>query len=493
MELKLKRIAIVAHPSLDSLEVEKWLNENGMSTPLPSRREGLTIDQVQNSLLKNLNAVSIDKAQVEGELSQIKPSNVWQGLALDFLLGNIEQSSTWGWSASNTLQLLEMWTEIDDQTYFLFLYQSPQSVLGFSAQDGTYVSHDEKLNNWAVYYDEVLKFYNKHAERSCLVDHDVFLQLKENSDVKKKILDFCSLKEKMQGDKNILKETGRGASETNDYTQAVKGLASSDVALYIGEKILSKHPAQEVYEELIVNSLVFKADNEVIGVEQAWDSLGTELNKLLNVIKKKEIESQDIREDKEKYAHKCCKLEKENELLRQRLENIDSVTNNRGGVGKEGGNARDYNDIIEENTLLKIQIDLMQNIIENTSNGSLSNAGAHETQPLLYGAGDRIKRQLTYRLGAVVVEANKVSDYFLLPYKLKKEHNNYKKDMAKRGKEKLPPISAYADAHKADHVKQHLSYKLGVIIMNNGSSLYGMLKIPFLMYAEAKRFKEKKA
>ena len=90
------------------------------------------------------------------------------------------------------------------------------------------------------------------------------------------------------------------------------------------------------------------------------------------------------------------------------------------------------------------------------------------------------------------MKSNSLSDFIFLPFRLKKEHKNYKKDIANRGKQKLPPIGTYADAHKAEQVKQHLSYKLGTIIMNNGSTPFGILKIPFLMYGEAKKFKARK-
>ncbi|MCG7591989.1 MULTISPECIES: hypothetical protein [unclassified Halomonas] len=488
----MKRIAIVAHPSLDSLEVEKWLNENGMSTPLPSRREGLTIDQVQNSLLKNLNAVSIDKAQVEGELSQIKPSNVWQGLALDFLLGNIEQSSTWGWSASNTLQLLEMWAEIDDQTYFLFLYQSPQSVLDFNSRNENHLSHEEKLNNWSVYYDEVLKFYNKHTERSCLIDRDAFMLLKENSEVKNKILGFCSLSYIAKNEKNAVYESVSSVSDLEGYAKQSESLKSSGVVSYLGDKILSNHPAQSIYEELIVNSLVFKSDMGEISAEQAWDSLGEELNRLFDKIKMLEKESQDALIGKEKYADKFSQVARENEQLKQRLENSSSSVSNQSGFDKNSCNTQGYKDVLEENTLLKIQLELIQNAIADPNVGAPSETNENNTQQLMYGAGDRVKRQLTYRLGSVVVKSNSLSDFIFLPFRLKKEHKNYKKDIANRGKQKLPPIGTYADAHKAEQVKQHLSYKLGTIIMNNGSTPFGILKIPFLMYGEAKKFKARK-
>lgn len=127
--------------------------------------------------------------------------------------------------------------------------------------------------------------------------------------------------------------------------------------------------------------------------------------------------------------------------------------------------------------------------------------GAAVAQPSLsrpreaphYGADERIKRQLTYRLGAVVVRSNSLKEYLMLPLALKREHKAYLQDKQARQGENLTPVERYADAYKAEQVKQHLSYRLGRIIMANGGSPIGWIKLPFALASEARAFRKERA
>ena len=91
-----------------------------------------------------------------------------------------------------------------------------------------------------------------------------------------------------------------------------------------------------------------------------------------------------------------------------------------------------------------------------------------------------------------MVNSHSLKDFICLPLALKREYAAYQKDIKARKNEKLPPISQYADAHKAEQVKRHLSYRLGQVIMDNAGSPLGWLKLPMALSQETKAFRKER-
>ncbi|HFP7338611.1 TPA: hypothetical protein ACHKO7_001721, partial [Campylobacter jejuni] len=85
------------------------------------------------------------------------------------------------------------------------------------------------------------------------------------------------------------------------------------------------------------------------------------------------------------------------------------------------------------------------------------------------GAANRVKNQLAYRLGRIMVLNSKnFFDFIKTPIKLlyevflyKKEQKEYKIKIMKNPELKLPPLSEYLDYNEVDNIKRHLSYRLG--------------------------------
>jgi hypothetical protein len=112
-------------------------------------------------------------------------------------------------------------------------------------------------------------------------------------------------------------------------------------------------------------------------------------------------------------------------------------------------------------------------------------------KPLYNGAADRIKNQLSYRLGAIMVKrSKKIIGWLGMPVALAKEVRVYRKDQASRSGKKLPPIATYSDAQEAEKVKSHLSYRLGSIMVQYATSPAGWIKMPFLLHREVGMFKK---
>ncbi|XAK36379.1 glycosyltransferase family 2 protein [Campylobacter coli] len=125
---------------------------------------------------------------------------------------------------------------------------------------------------------------------------------------------------------------------------------------------------------------------------------------------------------------------------------------------------------------------------------------AHNNQILL-GATDHIKNQLTYKLGNQIVKSTSLASMFLLPYKLLLITINHKiekkilKIMSKKDpKYKSPSLNSYTDHMNALEVKNHLSYKIGQVLIRDCKKWYkgGIIKLPFSMYKVYKDHKRKK-
>ena len=155
----------------------------------------------------------------------------------------------------------------------------------------------------------------------------------------------------------------------------------------------------------------------------------------------------------------------------------------------------------EENDLLLKQLHIVQEELERyyLEKHKLKAGGVvHQAKPAaktnaiyLYGAADRIKRQLSYRLGAVMIEKSRTfGGWVSMPFALRKETKRFRQEQAACKGEKLPPISSYRDAYEAECVKQHLSYRLGSTLIEHAKSFTGWLSMPAALYAQVKQFRK---
>ncbi|MGV2899412.1 hypothetical protein ACNPPY_26910 [Achromobacter sp. AGC78] len=114
--------------------------------------------------------------------------------------------------------------------------------------------------------------------------------------------------------------------------------------------------------------------------------------------------------------------------------------------------------------------------------------------PPLYGAADRIKQQLTYRLGATILDSSKsLSGWVCMPAALIQTTRNFKRARRASANVKLPPISQYRDAQEAEKVKQHLSYRLGKALLQNIGSPIGWFRLPAAMRRSVREFEASRA
>lgn len=108
--------------------------------------------------------------------------------------------------------------------------------------------------------------------------------------------------------------------------------------------------------------------------------------------------------------------------------------------------------------------------------------------PVYYGAAERIKNDLPYRLGSKMIKATKPKDLMFLPLTLAKEY----RDFQKFGKSQvnLPDLQEYQDRANAEKVREHLSYQLGSMLLESSKSPKATLILPLNMGKRIIEFKK---
>jgi hypothetical protein len=136
--------------------------------------------------------------------------------------------------------------------------------------------------------------------------------------------------------------------------------------------------------------------------------------------------------------------------------------------------------------LLVNQIAQLQDELERRAQENIKTIrSVSQTAPLRRGAAERVKQDLPYRLGSLVVQHGATIS---LPWRVARETREFwRKQSIGEG---LPPLNEFSDSHEAERVKQHLSYRLGLILVERGNRPLAWLGLPFALLKEAKKFKK---
>lgn len=431
-------IIIAGHPQSGYQEVEHLLNFSGMKAAMPSRREGLLPVDIGVALCKAYNLPSISEVASESDIPQIDVAPVWHVMALDLLLGNIEQK-LWGWADPQSIYLLDYWKTLDPKFIFVLVYDEPHRALFESALEDvdplTPDSLQHCLDSWTAYNGALVRFYMRNQDRCLLVnvkqllgDADGFLK-KLNS-----LLDEIQLE--------------------LDLSQiGVPVSANDDIDAYLIDRVIAEHPeSQQCFEELqsLANEPIEITANQSAHPSDAWLTL--------------------IRQRRQTRQH-----------LQQQNNELDTLRSQLSLVKKNSDRGRELKELSQENEQLLAQLHQVQEELERyyLENQKLRKK---RDESDYYGAADRIKQQLSYRLGAVMIKHSKnVTGWVAMPGALLKERRAFHLDKAETPQKKLPPVHKYRDAHEAEKVKKHLSYRLGSVLVQQGANPIGWMKMPFAL------------
>jgi hypothetical protein len=240
----MKIVLTCGHPISGYEMVHRVLIDSGLEDARPSRREGFLPNEIQNKLCLAHDIPAIGVVAIQ----QIHPGKVWENLAVDLFVSNLEQEH-WGWADPNTVYLLDFWHEFDPQTRFVFTYNSPANALARLGDVPEGEINDavrNLLGSWHVFNDALLRYYNRHRDRCLLISVDAV----ERLDGQEKLLP-------------LLRDQ-RGLSLKTQVVQAVPTQAPRSAILgLVASQILEEMPEiQALYEELESSADIYSGESE---------------------------------------------------------------------------------------------------------------------------------------------------------------------------------------------------------------------------------------
>ena len=255
----MNKIIVVGHPQSGFEGVEKLLLDCGMAGAKPSRREGFLPAQISETLVKVHGAVPVQHVSDADQLTQIEVAPVWQGLALDLMLANMEQS-LWGWADAQAVYLLDYWKSQDPQTVFVLVFDQPQSVFTRQALEHADTSPQEqeaRINGWIAYNSALLSFHLRNPERSLLV-HAAQVKASAQSYLQQLSLHVdTQLRLPIEEAQSLADHDSQDLG--NDLMQVSAGpvgkqkqaLDCNPLAQWLAQQLLEEYPqATELYEQL---------------------------------------------------------------------------------------------------------------------------------------------------------------------------------------------------------------------------------------------------
>ncbi len=457
----MQTLLIVGHPSSGCQLIEDTLFSYGMSEANLSSTYLLSPKEICTKLLKTKDILF----QNSTDFHQIESGAIWNELALDLLLGNIEQSF-WGWSDYQSIYFLDYWRLNEPKIKFILVYSPPEEmVVAFKNKKVTAESLQAEIKQWENYNKEIVRFYLSNVE-SCLLVH--------SDKVRKDTIQFIELVSVFL-DRSFTKVESKGV-----LTKSVK-LNNIDLAFAqnLIEPLLS---AQDSYEELqsISNMPVNRSTRSEGSNIDAWNNIQTYQEKFMDLQEENKLIMSQLHEAQEEIEQHYLEEKKRKDIL----------SNNSQQTFKE---------VEQENELLLLQLHQVQEELEHyyllnqklESGKSLINTSLG-TKKIYYGAADRIKGQLSYRLGACMIEQSRsIRGWVGMPLAFWSAVNQFNSEKVER--DKLPPTARYQDVFEAESVKKHLSYRLGSTMLSHLNSPIGWVKLPFSLRKEIVDFQRERS
>ncbi|MDO5650833.1 MAG: hypothetical protein Q4G13_01690 [Moraxella sp.] len=493
----------VGHISSEISKIANWLQSCGVAPALPSSTQKLSATE----LSKNI-ATVIAKKGVNNRLVDM--------MATDLLFANLAQD-TWGWQTSEAdWQALNYWANFDDEFRFVLVFDEPNRLFYHIDPDVSEAKLSERLLEWVSYHRQMLAFANAHPNKCLLIEGKAAL----HND--KALTDSLQAVLSVGIDNEMVLYQDGQAEESSPNILA---------RLLVGE-ILRKHPqATRVFKELVALANVknnptsnttkklnlgelLVAVNEMQALHHAHQD---SVNELLYLKKELANAQQQLAEqtlnNQKLLSHntKVREAEQENKALLKQLhstqESLEQQFNQNQSLQTEieqsqqkideilkqkVNNDKQESALQEDNALLLNQLHAVQEELERYHNENKAlKKEQYKPAPVYYGAAQRVKQDLPYRLGTKMVQAKSAKAVATLPLALAAEYRSFQQEKDKQ--KDLPSIDSYADSYEAERVKKHLSYKLGKVLVDGVSHPKKILGLPNEVIKEVLKFGDKKA
>lgn len=262
------------------------------------------------------------------------------------------------------------------------------------------------------------------------------------------------------------------------HTQLIENQKISDELI---QKLKSTEHAQQKLEE--IKKQIAEKDKQIANAQAQVSENQKKTNELTKKLQDNVQLNQQLMEAKKQIAQKDKQIADEKSIIQtlntQLAQNKTAQTDT----------------VQRENELLitqlhKVQEELEKYYLENQQLKKNTSINEHTepTMSVYYGAVDRVKTDLPYRLGATMVSHSKsVKDLAVLPLALAKEYRTFQRD---KPVDELPPLEAYQDASEAEKVKKHLSYRLGKTLVDGIKSPNKTFKLPIKLVEELIDFRK---
>ncbi|ASQ89787.1 hypothetical protein CHL67_01595 [Prosthecochloris sp. GSB1] len=366
----MNKILIVGHQNSGYRDVEHILLDCGMKPARKSKNQGLSTIEIGLTLRRAHGCGELDGHR---DIQQIDAGPVWNGLALDLLMNNIDQKF-WGWSDPDAIYLLDYWKSLDPKMAFLLVYDEPHRVLREIGCDEarfcTRETVEARLESWSIYNRALLAFYLRNQSRSMLVNAR---QVRQNADAYlKQLQSYLDDHVRLSGPvfsngafKSIFSQKGSGGT-IGQEGHALSATALSFSALadgFLVESILSEYPEyQQCYEELQASATIPQEVVDTSGAKafEAWliqMKRYSETGRAIAILTEK-------------------KQRVENELIELQVErkNLNAELSNSNNIKKE---------LTEENGVLLVQLHQVQEELELYRFESRENQRLGEEKALL--------------------------------------------------------------------------------------------------------------
>jgi hypothetical protein len=498
--MSMNKIILLGHPTSGLHQVESLLLASGMQAALPSKRDDLLPSEVVDTLCQAHQCPSVDNVMTEDEFIPVQAGPMWHGLALDLVMGNLQQA-LWGWADARNVFWLDYWATLDPHATFVMVYDHPISALQAAA--GQLVGRDidmeipRLLENWQAYNGAMLRFYSRHAGRCLLINarhaHKQLLnyvgQLGERlhgatphlltHNPQSALAEALLLVLPAEFDKQALHwAITQGQGNPDTLRQWLSG--DNPLERHLLQKVLEDYPAAEqIYQELEAAATVQQSQPASASVNHgdAWMAL-VEQRQTMAALTVNLYEQFLEQKQLQLGLNERISIEnKRAEIFRKELaEAVGRVQN----LEKENEETK-----IKLNKTLE---DREKKLIENQDLSKAKNEALAKVQAFQ----QQLKQSKKPTLDAPKIkELEEENDLILSQlHQVQEELERYyleNQDLKKKLPQ--PQTKPYGAAQR---IQKRLSYRLGSVMIANSRSLRGWLGMPFALAGQVRSYRKEK-
>ncbi|MDQ2138287.1 hypothetical protein RBI14_08925 [Alcaligenaceae bacterium B3P038] len=519
------KLLIVGHPSSRCDDIEALLNDCGMASPSLSKNEKLTPVQINEIILKASRATWSEGDGQPDSLAQLTPSDIWQGLVLDLMLGNVK-NSFWGWSDPNSLSLLDYWKRLDPNLKFVFVYSRP-SIGALSEENSADTDQrqrqaSEHFSNWTSFNSAMLNFYYRNRDRSVLVNTEEALssarayvsqmRTRLNAPLDESKLPGLTLSAqvKLEASTYASSVTVPDESELQLERKSSKDTDVELIQTYFDNRLIENNPeVVSLFEELqsvatlTISTPKFSDSDSDSDIDHAWAAF-TRRNKYTSKVEDLlQLSNKQLQRFEEENASEVRRLKArlisvetqmqtqtdevkflKNSLVQQERHNALLAAEKRQAEQTLQGATEihvvEVAKLIEESETLvdhlhSVQEELERLFIERSRIQALWDG----TPKPIRGAADVVKNDLPYRIGALMLSHYKTFNGIVtLPFRIRKMRQQMNEEAHSKMVEGNYFLDNFKDRDDAEKVKSHLSYLLGIAYLKCTNTPLGWLCMP---------------